>query len=129
MHDWAHYSTLRILSWNRNSFCFIVMSTPGHYYDWLKNLWSKAKFSFSLPTRHKIFRQSTIFFILTKKSLILQIWLLLSFLDTLCCIFLPAFGCCALQTLVEIVIFSVFAANNLKKARNLQQILAKNSYF
>ena len=25
-----------------------------------------------------------------------------------CCIFRPAFGCCAFQTLVEIVIFSVF---------------------
>ena len=25
-----------------------------------------------------------------------------------CCIFQPAIGCCALQTLVEIVIFSVF---------------------
>ena len=46
-----------------------------------------------------------------------------------CCIFRPAFGCCALQTLVEIVIFNVFAAKNLKKARNLQQILAKDSFF
>ena len=43
-----------------------------------------------------------------------------------CCIFWPAFGCCALRTLVEIVIFSAFAAKNLKKARNLQQIFAKN---
>ena len=39
-----------------------------------------------------------------------------------CCIFRPAFGCCALQTLVEIVFFSVFAAKNLKKTRILQQI-------
>ena len=46
-----------------------------------------------------------------------------------CCIFRPAFGCCALQTLVEIVIFSIFAAKNPKKARNLQQIYAKNSFF
>ena len=44
-----------------------------------------------------------------------------------CCIFRPAFGCCALQTLVEIVIFSVFAAKNLKKARILQQISVKNT--
>ena len=28
----------------------------------------------------------------------------------MCCIFWPAFGCCPLQTLVEIVIFSVFSA-------------------
>ena len=34
-----------------------------------------------------------------------------------------------LQTLVEIVIFNVFATKNQKKARNLQQILAKNSFF
>ena len=27
----------------------------------------------------------------------------------ICCIFWPAFGCCALQTLVEIVFFNVFA--------------------
>ena len=32
-----------------------------------------------------------------------------------CRIFRPAFGCCTLQTLVEIVIFSVFAAKKLKK--------------
>ena len=41
-----------------------------------------------------------------------------------CCIFRPAFGCCALQTLVKIVIFSIFCA---KKAR--QQIFAKNTFF
>ena len=47
-----------------------------------------------------------------------------------CCIFRPAFGCCARQTLVEIVIFSVFCAKKCKKkARNLQQISAKNSFF
>ena len=39
-----------------------------------------------------------------------------------CCIFRPAFECCARQTLVEIVIFSVFAAKSVKKASNLQQI-------
>ena len=32
-----------------------------------------------------------------------------------CCIFRPALGCWALQTLVEIVIFNVFAAKTLKK--------------
>ena len=32
-----------------------------------------------------------------------------------CCIFRPAFGCCALQTLVKIVIFSIFSAKKLKK--------------
>ena len=46
--------------------------------------------------------------------------------STECCIFWPAFGCCALQTLVEIVIFSIFSA---KRARNLQQIFAKNMFF
>ena len=46
-----------------------------------------------------------------------------------CCIFLPAFGCCALQTLVNLVIFSIFAAKNFKKARILQQNSAKNSFF
>ena len=29
-----------------------------------------------------------------------------------CCIFQPAFGCCAPQTLVKIVIFSVFSAGS-----------------
>ena len=46
-----------------------------------------------------------------------------------CCIFRPAFGCCALQTLVEKVIFSIFSAKNFKKARNLQQISAKKQVF
>ena len=32
--------------------------------------------------------------------------------DVTCCIFWPAFGCGPLQTLVEIIIFSVFAAKN-----------------
>ena len=45
------------------------------------------------------------------------------------CIFRPAFGCCALQTLIETVIFSVFYAKKLKKARNLQQIFAKKQLF
>ena len=45
-----------------------------------------------------------------------------------CCIFQPAFGCCALQALVKIVIFSVFAAKNLKKERNLN-FNKKNSFF
>ena len=38
-----------------------------------------------------------------------------------CCIFRPALGCCTLQTLVEIVIFSVFNAKKLKK----QEICSK----
>ena len=46
-----------------------------------------------------------------------------------CCIFWPAFGCCAFQTLIKMTIFSVFCSKNLKKARNLQQILAKHSFF
>ena len=46
-----------------------------------------------------------------------------------CCIFWPVIGCCALQTLVEMTIFSVFAAKNLKNTKNLQQILAKNRFF
>ena len=33
----------------------------------------------------------------------------------ICCIFWPAFGCCACQRLVQIVIFSIFCAKNLKK--------------
>ena len=37
------------------------------------------------------------------------------------CIFGPAFGCCALQKPVEIVIFNIFAAKNLKK----QEICSK----
>ena len=45
------------------------------------------------------------------------------------CIFRPAFGSCALQMLVEMAILSIFCAKNLQKAKNLQQILAKNSFF
>ena len=47
----------------------------------------------------------------------------------MCCIFRPKFGCCAPQMLVKIVIFSVFSAKKLKKARNLQQIFAKDMFF
>ena len=46
-----------------------------------------------------------------------------------CCIFQPTFGGCALQTLVEIVIFRVFNSKKLKKARNLQQNFAKTHFF
>ena len=46
-----------------------------------------------------------------------------------CCIFRPAFGCCAVQSLVKRIIFSIFSAKKLKKARNLQQIFAKNMFF
>ena len=42
-----------------------------------------------------------------------------------CCIFRPAFGCCARQTLVQIVIFSVLAAKNLKK----QEFCSKTVFF
>ena len=48
---------------------------------------------------------------------------------SVCCIFLPVFGFCAPQTLVEICFFQVFIAKKLKKqekARNLLQNLAKN---
>ena len=46
-----------------------------------------------------------------------------------CCIFQPAYGCCALQTLVEIVIFSVFCAKNLKKQEICSKILQKTCLF
>ena len=46
-----------------------------------------------------------------------------------CCIFRPAFGCCALQTLVEIVIFSIFVAKNLKKQEICGKFQQKNSFF
>ena len=49
-----------------------------------------------------------------------------------CCIFPPAFGCCAPQTLVEIVIFSIFYAKKLKKRKKvtiLLQNLAKKWVF
>ena len=36
-----------------------------------------------------------------------------------CCIFQPAIGCWALQTLVEIVIFSVFCAKKLLKSKKV----------
>ena len=40
-----------------------------------------------------------------------------------CCIFRPALGCCALQTLVKIVIFSVFCAKKPKKQKICSKIL------
>ena len=43
--------------------------------------------------------------------------ILLKFDIPLCRIFRPAFGCCALQMLVEMTIFSVFVAKNLKKQK------------
>ena len=46
-----------------------------------------------------------------------------------CCIFWPAFGCCAPQMLVEIVIFSIFYAKTLKKVTNLLQIFSKKWFF
>ena len=46
----------------------------------------------------------------------------------ICCIFRPAFGCCALQTLVKIVIFSVFYAKNLKKQEICSKFLKKQFF-
>ena len=45
-----------------------------------------------------------------------------------CCIFWPAFGCCALQTLDEIVIFSVFNGKKLKKQEIWSKILRKTRF-
>ena len=41
------------------------------------------------------------------------------------CIFQPAFGCCALQTLLAIVIFTVFSAKKLKKQEICSKFLQK----
>ena len=46
-----------------------------------------------------------------------------------CCIFLPAFGCCELQTLVEMTIFSVFCAKNLKKHEICSKFQQKPVFF
>ena len=46
-----------------------------------------------------------------------------------CCIFRPAFGCCAPQTLVEIVIFSVFSAKKLKKSKKFASNFCKKICF
>ena len=46
----------------------------------------------------------------------------------ICCIFRPAFGCCALQKLVEIVIFRVFSAKNLKKVEICSKFLQKKKF-
>ena len=40
-----------------------------------------------------------------------------------------AFGCCTLQTLVEIVIFSVFNVKMLKKQEICSKILQKTCFF
>ena len=45
----------------------------------------------------------------------------------MCCIFWPGFGCCALQTLVELVIFSGFFVQ--KKQEICSQILPKTHFF
>ena len=42
-------------------------------------------------------------------------WDFHGFSYVICCMFRPAFGCCALQTLVKIVIFSIFTHFFLKK--------------
>ena len=46
-----------------------------------------------------------------------------------CCIFRPAFGCCALQTLVEMGIFSIFAAKNHKKQEFCSKFQQKTVFF
>ena len=47
----------------------------------------------------------------------------------LCCIFQPAFGCCALETLVEIVIFSIFCAKKAKKSKKFEAKFCKKHVF
>ena len=42
-----------------------------------------------------------------------------------CCIFQPAFGCCTLQSLVEICFFNGFYAKKQKKGRKSKKIDAK----
>ena len=50
------------------------------------------------------------------------------FLSLSCSIFQPGFGCCALQTLVELVIFCVFCAKKLKKQEIWSKILPKTRF-
>ena len=68
-----------------------------------------------------------------KWSFRVVICILVHFWLCVCCIFWPAFGCCAPKTLVKICIFNVFGGKKLKKkekqARNLQQNLRKKSFF
>ena len=49
--------------------------------------------------------------------------------DGPCCILRPAFGCCALQMLVEIVIFSIFNNKKLKKQEICSKFLQKTRFF
>ena len=46
-----------------------------------------------------------------------------------CCIFWQAFGCCALQALVEILIFSIFCAKKQKKMQKVNKFGAKCGNF
>ena len=46
-----------------------------------------------------------------------------------CCIFRPAFGCSALQMLVEIVIFSIFCAKNIKSKKFAVNFCKKKVFF
>ena len=46
----------------------------------------------------------------------------------MCCIFPPVFGCCALQILVEIVIFSAFCAKKPKKQEIWRKVLQKTRF-
>ena len=52
--------------------------------------------------------------------------------DNGCCIFRPAFGCCAPQTLVEIFIFSIFVLNSFNLGINHSTsilVQTKNKFF
>ena len=65
------------------------------------------------------------------QSLISRVGCMLRYLQ--CCKFRPAFGCSARQTLVEIVIYNVFAAKKSKKSKkfaaNFCKFLQKNRVF
>ena len=80
--------------------------------------WETEKKVFS-PNARKLPRTYFIFQIATSD-------IFFGYLSLFCCIFRPAFGCWALETLVEIVILSVFFCKKAKKTRHLQQIFAKN---
>ena len=47
--------------------------------------------------------------------------------DVHCCIFRPVFGCCAPQTLVEIVSIGIFCAKKLKKFQKINKFVAEFS--
>ena len=94
------------------------VSSP--YYTTLLN---KIYFIFGPILNTAIFlKEITVIFLRLKfetELIVIEADFLNCFSKLLCSNFRPAFGCCARQTLVELVIYSVFAAKNLKKARNL----------